>query len=266
VTDATTLTIPSIESIREHAIATRGSFHSHQAGWATNWLRARLGPAPPIPDNLTLLFEIISPVSHIVVDYQGREECVLLSVRDCFNAADWPHAMVRELAQELGLSVVPTDDSIEDVHQAMTRRRFLNVDREGWVIRCAGGQRWQVKCDYVALHRLLCHLSERAMVDARLEDRADELLSRLPPEYPAQATTWRDEFERLVADGQSHLAAIFAEAPKATRKEFALWAKANHPESMHYLFRMLDGKETRTPLLEALRERVSVQPVVSPNE
>ena len=45
----------------KYRIATRGSFDSEQAYWATEYFNSH--PFPHVPDNLTILFEIIYPVS-----------------------------------------------------------------------------------------------------------------------------------------------------------------------------------------------------------
>ena len=60
----------------EHHISTKGAFHSPQAQWATE--RIRSVGAPPQADEITYLFEIIYPDNQIIVDYDGREELVLL--------------------------------------------------------------------------------------------------------------------------------------------------------------------------------------------
>src|ERR1700683_5287554 len=51
------------------AIATRGSFSSDQAGWASAWYTKHLGKAV-WPEGWTPLFSIISPENRIVVKYK----------------------------------------------------------------------------------------------------------------------------------------------------------------------------------------------------
>jgi hypothetical protein len=72
------------------AIATRGSFESDQATWATEHLRASI-PSPVVPEsnltrlfeqNVTVLFEILAPWNRIVLDYGSFEGLVLLAVLD----------------------------------------------------------------------------------------------------------------------------------------------------------------------------------------
>jgi len=61
------------------AVATRGSFTSDQALWATNWIQPYVGPNAWAPDpDYTYLFEIIYPENRIVVDYGDREDMTFL--------------------------------------------------------------------------------------------------------------------------------------------------------------------------------------------
>lgn len=64
----------------QHGIATKGSFHSEQAEWATRWYN-RTCINPQWPAGYTAVFEIIAEsVQHHVVHYDGREEMVLLAL------------------------------------------------------------------------------------------------------------------------------------------------------------------------------------------
>jgi RNA ligase len=66
----------------EMAVATRGSFTSDQALWATNWLKERGTTDALWRSNWTYLFEIIYPENRIVVDYRGFEGLGLLGAID----------------------------------------------------------------------------------------------------------------------------------------------------------------------------------------
>ena len=62
------------------AIASRGSFDSDFAIWATDWIRKKGYSLEDFKHGYTYCFEIIYPGSRIVVDYKGRSELVLLAV------------------------------------------------------------------------------------------------------------------------------------------------------------------------------------------
>ena len=66
-----------------YRIATRGSFHSDQAGIASMILRTRYPDftlSDTLRDNYTVLFEIIYPENRIVLDYGGMSDLVLLGM------------------------------------------------------------------------------------------------------------------------------------------------------------------------------------------
>ena len=61
-------------------IATRGSFNSDQAKWATEWIQTKFLKKSDFLEGYTYLFEIIYPENRIVVDYgKERNVCYLTS-------------------------------------------------------------------------------------------------------------------------------------------------------------------------------------------
>lgn len=246
-------------------VATRGSFAGPQARWATEFVRRfDLGG---LPENLTLLFEIIYLGSRIVVDYGGREDLVLLGVRDRFTGEDWFVERVAELGAAFGLTTVRPVATIDDLAEMLTASARLGPSQEGWVVRCADGRRWKVKGDaYRQLHRLLSHVSERAVLDAIAGGTIDELLGAVPDYYRATVQGWRERVERKATEKLDKLATIFDEAPKATRKDFALWVTRRHGADAPYLFLMWEGKDPRPLLFRNLRETLASDPLVEPDE
>ncbi|MEV4127127.1 RNA ligase [Nocardia sp. NPDC049707] len=160
------------------AIATRGSFTSEQAVWATEFYRYNYAPVfTPRPD-LTYLCEIIFPRNRIVVNY-GWSDLVLLGgirtetgefipARDL----DWPGGKVRQF-------------------QYATLREALAApvrdNAEGFVIRFLDGSDLRVKtklAEYVRLHHIVTGLSERVVWEHAAAGRSlRELVSDLPDEF-----------------------------------------------------------------------------------
>ncbi|HLA45263.1 MAG TPA: RNA ligase, partial [Aggregatilineales bacterium] len=73
----------------EYLITTSGSFFSPQARWATRFLQENY-VLDGLPDELTLMFEIIYPENRIIVDYESREDLVLLAARNRFTGEYLP--------------------------------------------------------------------------------------------------------------------------------------------------------------------------------
>jgi RNA ligase len=231
----------------EQRIATRGSFDGEQALWATELLK-RFDLAG-LPQQFTLLFEIIYPGNRVVVDYGALEDLVLTGVRNRFSGQDLPYPAVKDVARRCGFSVVPAA-RIESVEQALALAGKLEANREGWVLRFADGQRFKVKGDaYRELHRLLCGLSKKRVHQAMVRGLLDELLDTIPDGFLREAQQWREEIETQVEAAVRRVARAFAGAPKGTRKEFALWVRDNHPQDAPYLFAALDGRDVRDLIL-----------------
>ena len=127
-------------------LATRGSFTSDQA-IRGNVILERYQDVMFDPE-FTYLFEIIYADNRIVVDYGDREDLVLLA------------AIHTESGEELDISehqwpfpVATRYDGITDLSALRDREE---ANREGFVIRFAGGTRVKVKfAEYVRLHRLV---------------------------------------------------------------------------------------------------------------
>lgn len=119
-------------------IATKGSFFSEQAIWASEWYDSHIGSNDEDfhgerkwPSNCTPIFEIIAEsVQHHVVHYGGREELVLIAIINNDTGEEMPQTLLRAWAARNGLRYAESYDekSLGDV---------LNEDRknaEGYVV------------------------------------------------------------------------------------------------------------------------------------
>lgn len=270
----------------EWAIATRGSFASDQAKWATAWLRnLSMPPAQPSPNyweprrEWTYLFEIIYPANRIVVDYHGSEALVLLDVIDNENGES---CLDRALAQRpwpwLG-PVVKEYDGFGVLEELLAAEQPENS--EGYVIRFEGGMRVKVKHDeYVRLHRIVTGVSTKTVWQYLSEGRAlDELLDRVPDEFfewvQLQVAGLTGAFAGIedlcTHDFDSYLRQILNTTDETLvrpvgsveRKAFALAVK-DHPHR-DVLFLMLDGREYTANIWKKLRPAFE-KPFVSISE
>jgi RNA ligase len=216
----------------EPYIATRGSFESPQAQIATQLLQT-YDPSG-LDRRCTYLFEIIYPENRIVVDYGKRRELVLLAIIDTTTGKEHP-------VQDLGFPVATKHDGITDVDSLQT----LEWDnREGVVVRFAGGLRVKVKCsEYVRLHRLLTGVTEKMILEDYLRTGADmtSLLERVPDEFNAWLQQTVQHFRAQYDAIEQAAKQIFAATTATTRKDCAA-VFAQTPYSA-ILFRMLDQRE-----------------------
>jgi len=138
------------------AIATRGSFESDQATWATNHLRASGGISAASDGELTRLFEIVYPENRIVLDYGEFEGLIHLATLHTETGLPVP-----ETTWEGRRAATHQFDRLEDLLRHVETADSTN--QEGFVIYFPESNfRVKVKyAEYVKLHRILTGLSER---------------------------------------------------------------------------------------------------------
>lgn len=220
----------------EWHVATRGSFDSEQAQWATEWVRGSK-PLSRFPQvDVTLLFEIIYPGNRVVVDYGERSECVLIAIRENLSGE---YLRFRHPP----LPVAKRYD-IQDPSELVQLCQDLDVNREGFVAEFADGQRFKFKGEkYKELHRLISGLSFKYAVEVVQSGTVEQARGAIPDEFLIEFNAWVDEIQQHVSDVVGSVESMFAKAPKESRRDFALWAKSECPQLMHYLFARLDGRD-----------------------
>jgi RNA ligase len=229
------------------AIATRGSFTSEQAIWATAYYRRHFGDIPT-PPNVTYLFEIVAPQFRVVVDYGDREDLVLLAIIDNATGLDLP------LPTDWPGPVVERFDGLTDLAEITAQQRD---NAEGFVLRYASGVRVKVKhAEYLRLHRILLGLSNVAVWEQLAAGGdLDAYVGSVPDEwYGWLQTTVADlraryaEIEQAV---QAEFARVRAEVGLTDRKAFALAVQKSQYRQL--LFLLLDGRDYRQQLWRLLK-------------
>ena len=248
------------------AVATRGSFTSDQALWATNWFSKHPGfyPFPFMwPDGFTPLVEIIFPENQIVVKYDWSGLVLLTGVRIA-TGEEMTREVLEQLAERNSLRLVDQFDKsidvcvVEDVE-----------NEEGYVVAWYRPGTWplrvKVKMDtYCRLHRLLTGTNP-VTVWEMLRDGLD--LTTVTTDVPADFAAWINSVESSLLSAykviqDAALAAMLEyegekiiTTPKQ-RKQFALWAVAKPPLTP-ILFAILDGKNYAPIIWKMVRPKVT---------
>ena len=157
-------------------IATRGSFTSDQAMWATNWWRENVKDTGEWwKDNYTHLFEIIYPENRVVVNYDFSGLVHLTTIDNETGRpvnVEW-RSPIRTVRQ------IP----INDVEELM---KLDEPNSEGFVIYYPKENvRMKIKFpEYVRLHRIVTGVSEIAIWE-RLRDgkSLEDLIDKVPDEF-----------------------------------------------------------------------------------
>ena len=242
----------------EYGIATRGSFHSDQAHWATEFFGDNFSEFFPLSGK-TYLFEIIYPENRIVVDYGEYKGLVLIDVIDNetgksdlqeFDDCVWPDKVKRV--------PLPGFDSgqVNDIGSGEEGFVYLWPERN---------VRTKMKsAEYVELHKLVSHLNEKTIWQALMDGKTlDQIKAGVPDEfYGFIDTTYHAIMDQVAAILHETNTAMwnlheqfleYSHAREVPRKDFAMAVK-DHPMKK-YLFLMLDGKPLYPVALAAAKPK-----------
>jgi RNA ligase len=263
----------------EAYIATRGSFASDQAVWATKWYRDKFGNWPIAdsaswPKGYTPLFEIIYNENRIVVnyDYQGL---VLLGLVNIDTGAELPPEEVVQWASKNGLRVpLEYTKSLEECKSEQGK------NMEGFVLQYWNKAtsiplRLKIKTeDYVRLHKVITGLNPKGIWE-HLSQGFDQEALWVPALQNKQFVTWcqgwiktfqdlyaKYESEAITAFGRASVKALaglrLEKSPDARliRKHYALAFQAEDSKYQSTFFAMLDGKDYKKPLWGLLEPKI----------
>ncbi len=221
----------------EFNIATRGSFISDQAIKANELIKNY--NYKELDKENTYLFEIIYPQNRIVIDYGDVEKLCLLAVIDTVSGNEMTYSYVKDLARH-GFEIVYRHNGINDLDKLREKEQD---NREGFVIRFAGGMRVKAKyAEYVRLHRIITQVSNKSIWEyLKVGKSFDEVLKKVPDEFYQWVKDTKDSLQKQYLDIDLEYTGIFEDIKHSVdRKSFALEAiKHKHPG---ILFNMLDCK------------------------
>jgi len=234
----------------EWRIATRGSFESDQALWATWFLNEKHPNLAQHGHRLSLNFEIIYPQNRIIVDYGGREELCLIAAVNCMTGRSVPRKELEQIAVEVNVPIVPSRSlTILEALDLVKNPVGSATESEGWVFFWPE-HNLRVKfkrSNYMKLSRILSRLSMRAVFEAVRDGHYDELvfdvpksLREIPDAARNNAVGVKDSVE---AEFEDALSKFHAAGPFADRKSAAEFAISNLKPYMHYCFADLSGND-----------------------
>ena len=246
-------------------VATRGSFHSEQALWATEWISSpenqhkfdREALIHNILRGVTYLVEIIYPGSTVVVQYGDTEELVLLgSVLIDSGVYRGPD----QTAEGVWFG------EITDTFQYTTLTEALAApprpNREGLCVRFLG-EPTIVKVkqeDYIRLHRIVTGLSRKSVWERWASDLSlEDFMAPLPDELHS----WVREVDQEISDAVETIEASLHEQVASiqaslgegyTQKDFALEVRALDYPYKDLIFLVHSGRSPLPGILKILRK------------
>lgn len=244
----------------KHKIATRGSFDGEQAQWATFFLQKNY-PDLFAAEEYTLLFEIVYPSDRKVVNYDGLEGLYLLAARNRFDGTYAYPASVRMYARTFGF-LQPSNMLAPSVDGILELCKRIGPNQEGWVAEFADGQRFKFKGDaYLEIHRMITGLSFNRVLESVANGTIEDVRRGLPEEYLTLVDGWVSAINTRVLAVSKMVESIYSNAPKDTRKDFALYAR-QFPDLQKYLFLRLDGKDYKPVIYRHEDFGVKSEPLV----
>ena len=235
----------------EAAIATRGSFTSDQALWATEWIRADAERYAVFQENavdwsfyITDLFEIVYPENRIVVSYDYEGLVYLASVDVQTGRSDHGGDVYAEVCQ------VTTPLYYGNFGGLFAKEERENAEGFGVYANDTTGQKMvKVKYEeYVRLHRIVSNLTPKSVWEAMTGpymNEVDDLVAEIPEEHEK----WVREVAQGLFGEYMSLSVLTNElyqqtAKLETRKDKALFVQqSGYPKPVQSaFFAGLDGK------------------------
>lgn len=159
---------------------TRGSFQSKSAVLANEML-STIGSrwTETFPKNVTVLVEIIHPGTEVIVDYDGREDFILIGAYHRKSLEDFGFRKLQSFSRRLEIPVTETwlGNSIAELRALVAETDYKNS--EGYVVRFKGGLRVKMKhagyiSKMIAGKLTPLYVMQRLMTDT-FEDRFADL-------------------------------------------------------------------------------------------
>lgn len=198
-------------------------------------------------NDYTFIFELISDKDRHIVNY-NQNNLYLIGARNVYNGKTLSYKEIIDLGKKyeidtVNLELLTLDECLSN------QNKFKAKDKEGWVIflRIKDEEyRYKLKCDdYVQIHRLLFNFSPSMVIEMIVENRIDDLLSKVPITYKEVIEKIIKEVFLYVRKKMEKISKYYYSIPlNLNKKEFALFVQNNiEKEYQPYMYAMYNGKE-----------------------
>lgn len=199
-------------------------------------------------NNITPIFEWISPENRIVVKYP-ESNLVLLAARYNNTGQYVPYHQMVDWGASNAIPVVKAYDTISDIMEFIERMRG-EKDIEGYVLRFDDGHALKFKCeDYILLHRSKeAAANVRHVVRCVIEEKVDDLKSMVQGDDYQRVVEIENATIGVLTKHASHLTELYEKGRNEyqDRRSFAIeFASKQTPIVKSGLFALWDGKDAR---------------------
>lgn len=233
-------------------LSSKGSFYSDQAIKGQEILQKY--NTQFLNQEYTYIFEIIYPENRIVVDYNGEEKLILLSIMHKDKEVD--PLIVHMAGVALNCPYVyykktPPINDLKSLNKLVLDLRAQNVkNKEGFVIRFYPSNfRMKIKFEeYVRLHKLMTNFSNVDIWDVlRNGEDFKEILLNIPDEFDNWVkdtiNKLKEDYSKIELESRKYYL-LLLRAKFKTKKEKALWIQ-KHVDKKYQsiIFHMVDKKD-----------------------
>lgn len=226
---------------------TRGSLNSDIGAVGQQILDEYVHSGLVMHEDYTYLAELIYKENQIVVNYGDDRKLVLLGVRHRRAGHVYQPDWIIDRFHG-GLTIKP--------FEVARRWKFANKEEmlqwlnttkgtefEGFVVHFSDGSIFKFKSeDYMRLHRIIAQFTFKRVLEAVQQHQQEEIRRALPEELIPEFDNWcwmiEDKIDQLIA----RVDKVVHNAPKETRKEFALYLQQYYrgTDVMRFAFKYLD--------------------------
>ncbi len=251
-------------------VATRGSFTSEQAIWATQFLNVTY---PEFCKRYiefersklcSYLFEIIYPENRIVVDYKGKSDLVLLTIINNETGKDCSRDTLELSNMFWKFTIVEKFADMKDFSRV--RELIKRDNAEGFVVIFDTGLRVKLKYEeYVRLHRIVTGVSTKTIWEMLRDDQSfDEVLECVPDEFhewvEKTKTDLEEQYKRIETSavykyGEVGRIVDLESDPKEARKKMATVILRDAKPLAPVIFALLDNKPIEKIIWKMIRPK-----------
>lgn len=163
-------------------INTRGSFGSDQAVEATKMLEGY--KIQRIPNDITLLCEVVYPENRIIIDYGNERKLVLLAAYNIQNNTECTYDTLQYLGSVAEMEVAKKYN-FKNIEQLIEKQNVMTNKEEGFVVRFDNGYRIKFKSlEYLKTVRAVMHITPLGFWECMKNGIVDrEMLHWSPEEF-----------------------------------------------------------------------------------
>lgn len=222
-------------------VATRGSFESEQALFATDWMQKRYTQKDFL-EGYTYVTEIIYPENRIVVSYGDTRELRLIAVIN--NESLLLEIDHTEEARRIGMNYARIVN--KSINEMVEYLKTTKENEEGFVLKYSGGLRIKAKsAEYFRLHRLVTGFSSRSIWECLMTGQdIESMLYAVPDEFMDWVRETKTKLMRQHADINYYAQMAMQSVEKLpTQKEKALVIMNEYKDISGLVFSLLKGHD-----------------------